>query len=362
MKSSRNSNIELLRIVGLFLIVLGHFAWQTNWNFNHTGIVLEVMVRSLWIGGKLGVNLFVLISGYFLIKSKFKAKSFIRTWLMAYFYAVVVYVFSLVSGINHFDLKQLLKSVFFVQFGYLNWFVTAYLIMYLLIPFINVLLKRLTHKQFLTLLSVLLLLSINRTLFHNLSIGTNGNDAMWLIIVYCFGAYIRVYETRLKSLKPKFYYFSTLFWLFLAIASVFLITVFQKLKVFPNEKRLYGWFIDGFSPIQLLLAVSIFVSILYIKPYNRQFINKIASTTFAIYLIHANLLIVDWLWNSLIRGFQYQQSYFVIIYGLLVSIAVFVICSGIDIVRQQLFKNAEKLLVNHMAQWKFWKFLEEFDK
>lgn len=77
-KKQRNSNLELLRIISMFLIVLGHFAWQTNWSVNNdTSLIRLGAIHCLWIGGKLGVNLFILISGYFLINSKFKLKSFL---------------------------------------------------------------------------------------------------------------------------------------------------------------------------------------------------------------------------------------------------------------------------------------------
>lgn len=84
-RKSRNSNIELLRIISLFLIIVGHFSWHTNWSLNGTSIFLESTIHSLWIGGKLGVDIFVLISGYFLVKSHYKLSSFVRIWLQALF-------------------------------------------------------------------------------------------------------------------------------------------------------------------------------------------------------------------------------------------------------------------------------------
>ena len=71
-KKQRESNFELLRIVCMALIVLHHLSVHGN-------IVLESItkVNGLFLTvfssvGKLAVNVYVLISGYFLINSKFK--------------------------------------------------------------------------------------------------------------------------------------------------------------------------------------------------------------------------------------------------------------------------------------------------
>ncbi len=34
-KETEKQYLELLRIISMFLIVLGHFAWQTNWSVNN---------------------------------------------------------------------------------------------------------------------------------------------------------------------------------------------------------------------------------------------------------------------------------------------------------------------------------------
>ncbi|WP_408610786.1 acyltransferase family protein [Levilactobacillus tujiorum] len=96
-----------MRIISMFLIVLGHFAFHTTWSFKTSKWAIESSVNTLWIGGKLGVDLFVLISGYFLVKSRFKKRSLIRIWVEAYAYTVVLYLLTILFGINQFGLKRL---------------------------------------------------------------------------------------------------------------------------------------------------------------------------------------------------------------------------------------------------------------
>ena len=67
--TERNSNLELLRIFSMFLIVTHHFAIHSGlplWNFSSSNALNLIWSQWLCLGGKLGVDLFVLISGYFL--------------------------------------------------------------------------------------------------------------------------------------------------------------------------------------------------------------------------------------------------------------------------------------------------------
>jgi len=350
MNRMRNSNIELLRIVGMFLIIIGHFAWHTRWSLANSDLVMKSSIDSLWVGGKLGVNIFVLISGYFLIKSSFKKKSFIRVWLVAYFYTIVAYLMSLIFGLDTFNIKTLFKVIFLVGAGKLNWFVTAYLIMYLLSPFINTLLLHLTKDRFQVLLGIFFGISILKTIFHNPSIGTTGNDEVWLVMVYCFGAYIRIFQNDLKKISRKIFIGLLALSLFLSIASVFILNTIQYKFEIKNNVYFYSRLLDGFSPLQLISACLIFILVLDTKPFTSQIVNKVASTTFAVYLIHANLLVVNWLWNKVVSGYRFENSPFVFIYALGVTFLVFSICSVIDLIRQRLLGVVEFKLIGWISK------------
>lgn len=360
MRRERNSAIELIRIISMYLIILGHFEWQTRWSFDSSNIILKSSVESLWIGGKLGVDLFVLISGYFLIKSRFKIKSFLNIWLISYVYSIVIFLFAIFSGMRQFNLKLLLKAIFPSTSGYVNWFVTAYLIMYLLSPFVNMLLKQLNKRQFQILLFILILnFSVLRTIFHNPSVGTSGNDAVWLLIVYTCGAYIRIYKKDIMNkFQSKYIYLTLIVSLVFSVGSVFAINYGEMLFNIKNKSMLYGLFLDGFSPSQLLSAVCLFLIFLKIKPFNNKAINKIASTTFAIYLIHANTIIVDPLWNGMVKGYRYEGSAKVILYGIFVSCLIFLVCSLIELVRKVVFGKIHNKIIEFLAGLKIWRFFQ----
>ena len=70
MEKMRSSNIELLRILGMITIVAHHLAVHSKINFaidtanfNHWFLLFYQM------GGKIAVNIFMIISGYFMVLS-----------------------------------------------------------------------------------------------------------------------------------------------------------------------------------------------------------------------------------------------------------------------------------------------------
>ena len=66
--TKRQSNIELLRIVAMLLIIAHHFSLHGGFVFSTASITVNrLWIQFIQIGGEIGINVFVLISGYFLI-------------------------------------------------------------------------------------------------------------------------------------------------------------------------------------------------------------------------------------------------------------------------------------------------------
>ena len=98
---SRQSNFELLRIVAMLMIVLNHFAHHGGFEFDSTHITIpQLWWNALNTGGNLGVDLFVLISGYFLIKDsnvslKDNMQKLLKFWGQVFFFSIILYIASL---------------------------------------------------------------------------------------------------------------------------------------------------------------------------------------------------------------------------------------------------------------------------
>lgn len=236
--------------------------------------------------------------------------------------------------------------------GYLNWFVTAYIIMYILSPFINKLLLSLSKVDFSILLIILILFfSIFKTLFNNPSIGTGGDDAIWIIIVYIMGAYLRLNIEVFKKIKFKWLISGLLVSLIVSFVSVFILDIYNKNGTVSANPRFYGKFIGGTSPLQLMSAVLIFIIFIKLKPFYNRGINYIASTTFAIYLIHANTLIVNWLWNDIVHAQLLSNSSYIFLYAIMVTIIIFVTGFLIESFRTIVFRIVNNRIINFISEF-----------
>ena len=92
----RQSNFELLRIVAMVMIIFHHFAYHGGFVWDFSTITIEHLWYNLIImGGKIGVNIFVLISGYFLILNKDKIvnlfRKMLKLWGQIFFYSLLFF-------------------------------------------------------------------------------------------------------------------------------------------------------------------------------------------------------------------------------------------------------------------------------
>lgn len=101
-KKQRQSSIELLRILTMVMIVAHHFSVHGNFDFPINTITINrLWIQFIQIGGKIGVDVFVLISGYFLItSSSVKPNRIIKIWLQMFTYSILIYIFVLPCAWN----------------------------------------------------------------------------------------------------------------------------------------------------------------------------------------------------------------------------------------------------------------------
>ena len=155
-KKTRNANMDLLRIFSMFLIILLH-------SIDHSGVLeqaefsstaINLWVRFTYMLTQVCVNLYVLISGYFLVKSKFRLQKLVALWLEVAFYSFIIkFVFMLV-GYRPFSVASLISCLVPVFTGR-YWFITIYFGLYLIFPFLNIAIKAMNKRQH-TLLNIVL--------------------------------------------------------------------------------------------------------------------------------------------------------------------------------------------------------------
>lgn len=130
---NRNSNIELLRMICMFVIILHHSVLYGGALEQPASINL-IIANLFYIGGKFGANCFMAISAYFLIDSKFKVQKVISVWKHTFFYGLTFFLLNTILHFKAVGVGDILEVVFPISYK-AYWYVTAYVAIILLSPF-----------------------------------------------------------------------------------------------------------------------------------------------------------------------------------------------------------------------------------
>lgn len=85
-----------------------------------------------------GVNLFVLISGYFLVKTTRNTTNWekvTKLWLSVFFYSAIIYAFSIGIYRKPLNFQELIHVLMPIRYDS-YWFITQYLGLYIMSPFL----------------------------------------------------------------------------------------------------------------------------------------------------------------------------------------------------------------------------------
>lgn len=353
-KMERDSNYELLRIVSIIFIVSWHVIQHGHLIENTSGVT-NLIFNAVMLFVIVHVNSFMLITGYYQSKSTFKLKKLLSLMLEIWFYNFIISLILKLTGlVSYTNIDFLVKTSFF----YINafWYIKCYIIIYLLSPFLNILISKIDRKIYLKLIIVLLLVfSILPYFTGNLFYFNDGFNVSQYLLLYFIGAYIRKYKLINNFLKTKnitqkrIIYISTFIfcWIFnLAIYyfSSLLLSLDSGIFNFIGScivKYKYAYN----NPIIILQSLSIFMLFGTFK-FKNKIINIIGSFTLGIYLIHEN----DYLRLNLFKWIGLDTD--TVIYGnsiilkaLLWIMIIFITCSIIEFLRQRLFKMLSKLKI-----------------
>lgn len=158
MKMHRKSNIELLRIIAIFLIIVFHCVYKSGFSFEQDLSTNKLIVKTFYMFGELGVNLFFLIMGYFMINGNFKIKKLILIIAQVFFYHLITIILGNYIGIYEISNFRSLFATFFPITSNFYWYITVYILLYIFSPYITILCRNMTkatYQRFLVMLLVL---------------------------------------------------------------------------------------------------------------------------------------------------------------------------------------------------------------
>ena len=336
----RQSNIELLRIFSMIMIVAHHFSVHGKFIITSTLSINNIWLQFLSSGGKIGVDIFVIISGYFLINSKnIKIQKVLKLVFQILLYSILIFTLFVLLKIEPFSIKQLIKHIL----GYpIWWFARSYLVLYLIHPYINKLLNMLEKNEYKKIIVLLtILFSILPTIT---TIKLDNGSLVWFIYLYLLGGYFKKYPLNLKA--NKCFVISIILYA-LTFASVICFDYIAIKR--PGILKYTTYLFEMEMLPTLLISIFIFLWFNAIKIKNSKIINIVSSTTFGIYLIHDSDYVKKFLWETLFKNSNYANSKLLIPYSLLVIFLVFIMCFIIEFVRIYLLEKKCDKLINKIS-------------
>ena len=212
MKSLRKSNFELLRVIAMLMVTtlhaLGHGGVLAQYEFGTIGYSVYQSIESMC---DVAVNVFVLITGYFMVTSTVKPSRLVNLFLQVEFYSILCLLVSKYIFRQPIGLKNILNAIFPISSGS-YWFVSAYVVLIALVPLINRFIRSMNRQQhFMTIVLLTGLFCIMPTfMFWSRDILGNGYNFIWFIVLYTTSAYIRLYSDEIprkhKSIKCALLY------------------------------------------------------------------------------------------------------------------------------------------------------------
>ena len=343
----RDSNLELYRIIVMFMIVAHHYVV----NSGLMDIMKDAPMSSnsiffylfgMW--GKTGINCFVMITGYFMCKSNITIRKFLKLTLEVIFYYVTIYSLFVITGKSDFSLKDAFLCFLPIK-SIADGFTSCFIAFYLAIPFLNILVLNMTKRQHQLLICLCLFIYTFIAMIPIFKLKMN--YVSWFCVLYFIASYIRFYVNTDNRNYKTWGWFSVLF-IFFSMASVLSLLYISTIK--GRFYNIYFFVSDSNKILALLTAITTFMWFKNMRIKYSKWINTIASSMFGVLLIHANSNTMrHWLWRETLQNANHYGDNHYAIYALMSVLTVFFICVIIDQVRihtieKYTFMQIDKLL------------------
>lgn len=340
----RNYGIDLLRCLSMLFVIILHLLGQGGLVEQSAPMPGKYYILSfLQILAYCAVNLYGITTGYLMCKKSFRLSRIVNIWLITVFWSVAVSCVFFLFVPEQRTVKELI-SMFLPILRGRYWFFTAYFVVMLLSPVLNLLIKSLSQRQFHLLFAVLFLL------FGIIPVGSLGYDVMrisggnhfsWMIVLYLIGGYIRTNIPTSDTTHNK----SSSLWLLCYFSTAAVHLLYKILVSIVGLYHYRNLFLNINSPFVITEAIFLF---LYFRDLGEHissgsFLAKllafVAPGVYSVYVIHVHPLVF---WNnhfiSLLRPWDHWNTMHVVAAVLAAALGVFTVCILLDTFRQKLFR------------------------
>lgn len=277
----RQVNIELLRIFSMLMVLVIHYNVATNGQTTHEMVMTEpwkaVGVASLKSLSFICVNCFIIISGYFGIRWKWK--NLCNYLFQISFWGGIVHLIAVALGFSVFSISHLLdNALLFLIHG--NWFFVSYLALYMLAPILNAYIEKVDAKQLgWMVLAFYAFQTLFGWIFKNCIEFSQGLTFVSFMGLYLLGAYLK--RTDMECFKWKA---RANLMVYIGVG-LLCIGISMLSNYIGFSKDIYSYI----SPLQILQTIYLFLFFKALKvneKYNKLIL-FFSSSAFAALLMHS---------------------------------------------------------------------------
>lgn len=345
----RNIGIDFYKILCSFFITMIHLLGYSNLlasaDITKSNFVFAGLIEAASI---IGVNGFVLISGYYLSANPKNAerpvvvKRIVSFLLRVEFISILIFIVSFCI-FREIKLSVLFKSVFPVL-GQHYWYVFNYLVLLIFMPYLNRFINAVSRSELKRLLLCIILIGgvfLKLDIFYDSEVflGHASHGILWFVTLYLSAGYLRKYGVKNWVLcGPVLLLISFV----LLAANVFLKVRFPVVEQLGlgNENSVLGW-TATVSSFVLFQRMNKEVS----KKAN-SFLKFVASATFIVYLFQEHEAVRSHLWRFIdVLRFANAPTYTL----LLVIAGTFLGILAVSMVIEALYLGAKKIVLDKLT-------------
>ena len=327
MEKKRESGIELAKIIAMFMIVVSHIimsvydTMELKLATNNYKIILLQTANTLFARG--GNTIYFITSCWFLSKKETNKKQKILFIILdVWVISILWFLPCFAMGIK-LNTKQIITEFFPTLFAN-NWYITCYIIFYLMYPYLNIIINNINKSQHFNIALFMFLAYFFLSFFKG-GLLFNDDTLTFFIPCYFIITYIERYKESFTNNKKI-----NVILLISSIAMQFLcILIINKLglkfSIF-KEKPLY--FNRNGNFLTLIFAISMFN---LFKSYKRsnKIINEISSLSLLQYAIHENILFRRLIRPNILKFYIIKYGEEKILLIVLISSIVLFVASGV---------------------------------
>lgn len=294
-RTARQANLELLRCVAMMMVIVLHYLDKgrlladPKWPVIYSQEWIPWLLECFCI---VAVNVYMFISGYFLCTSSFKLSRLIQLWLQVWMYSVAFGAIGALTGVmreTDCDTHFLLTLIFPVSMNH-YWFLTAYIFLYVLLPFLGLAVKRMTKRQMQAAVLILLIVfSLQKSVLPvRLETDRTGYDCLWYICVFTAAAYVRRFGVPFLEKRARGIL------LYVGCCLLIFVSIIGLRQVYLHTGRLDEMLkmcLEYNHILPFLAAAGLFGAFRRIKlrGWPASLVCRIAPYTLGVYLLHENI-------------------------------------------------------------------------